>query len=325
MSRPTSENSSLDTVASSAVSGATFARALMANTFVFSGAGPGTGQSTGRDSRYRSGASTLTRSDSATLPKSDFASMQSQHRSVNSWSLEAPSEPSAAEGVPPVPGNAEQVYVPPQTQRDRESGERSVSRSPPALRVDETAAGTPSLASAIASALAELPSIPSPTSTSTFTSSSSQSPHPSGVPYSGKELENFIDNYYSITDQTTPSVVSPPPPPDERERQRPFQPPFSPITEETTAQLTPATPYNTQDATSALLGIKSPSESTKSSPSPPAPKRNTSQSSHLSTDKITLPSGRTSASTGGGTSLFPLPIHSYYTYFQRKSAQPPPF
>ncbi|KAG5725662.1 hypothetical protein E4T56_gene14867, partial [Termitomyces sp. T112] len=52
--------SSPDTIAS-AVSGATFARALMANTFVLSGSG------SGRDSRYRSGGSTLTRTDSATL------------------------------------------------------------------------------------------------------------------------------------------------------------------------------------------------------------------------------------------------------------------
>ncbi|KAG5724573.1 hypothetical protein E4T56_gene10388, partial [Termitomyces sp. T112] len=59
-SRPTSQTSSPDTIAS-AVSGATFARALMANTFVLSGSG------SGRDSRYRSGGSTLTRTDSATL------------------------------------------------------------------------------------------------------------------------------------------------------------------------------------------------------------------------------------------------------------------
>ncbi|KAG6895494.1 hypothetical protein C0992_001009 [Termitomyces sp. T32_za158] len=201
--RPTSDNSTLDT-ASSAVSGATFARALMANTFVLSGGGGGTSASASgsasasRDSRYRSDVSALSRTDSATLPGADFAFLQSQTQSPHrSWTLSPPPPPVP----PPVPDNAEQVYVPPQTPRAPDS--------PPALAlhvdvdVDPTAPSTPSLASAIASALALLP----PTSPA-------------------RDLEHVLEYY-----------VSDPP------RTFNFHPPFSPISEETSAQLSPPSPY----------------------------------------------------------------------------------
>lgn len=104
-SRPLSEISSAE---SSAVSGQTLARALLGNSFVLS--------SDARSSRYRSGFGGLVRSDSATLPRGDHPLMNSPH-----WrdrALSGTSDTFAADpDVPPVPSNADKVYVPPQTPR----------------------------------------------------------------------------------------------------------------------------------------------------------------------------------------------------------------
>ncbi|KAG6915126.1 hypothetical protein DXG01_013179 [Tephrocybe rancida] len=94
---------------SSAVSGTTLARSLTANTFVLLG--------DARQLRYRSGCSNLTRADSATLPRGESGVINSSY-----WedrvNMELVLSPTVMEDVPPVPGNAELVYVPPQTQRE---------------------------------------------------------------------------------------------------------------------------------------------------------------------------------------------------------------
>lgn len=104
-SRPLSE---ISTAESSAVSGQTLARALLGNSFVLS--------SDTRSSRYRSGFGGLVRSDSATLPRGDHPLLNSPY-----WrdrTLSVASDNFAADiKAPPVPANADKVYVPPQTPR----------------------------------------------------------------------------------------------------------------------------------------------------------------------------------------------------------------
>ena len=102
-SRPVSQ---ISTSASSVMSGATLARAIMANSFVLSDF---------RTSGYRSGFSTLTRTDSATLPNGDYPFLNSpywrERFSIGDSLLSPRSAPPPP--VPPVPENAEHVYVPP--------------------------------------------------------------------------------------------------------------------------------------------------------------------------------------------------------------------
>ncbi|KAK0469123.1 uncharacterized protein EV420DRAFT_9410 [Desarmillaria tabescens] len=110
-SRPTSQISSVEE--SSAVSGSTLARALMANSFVLS--------SDTRLSRHRSGASSLVRTDSATLPRGEHPFLNSpviQDRTL-SWGSQFSSSlsPASSEAVPPIPFNAELVYSPPKNPR----------------------------------------------------------------------------------------------------------------------------------------------------------------------------------------------------------------
>ncbi|KAF9261753.1 hypothetical protein L218DRAFT_905267 [Marasmius fiardii PR-910] len=104
-SRPESLYSGEDVSASaSAVSGTTLARALIGNSYILSDE---------RTSKYRSGGSILTRADSATLPRDD----------LSLWS--SPVLVSARErfiggmghDIPPVPANADSVYIPPKNPR----------------------------------------------------------------------------------------------------------------------------------------------------------------------------------------------------------------
>ncbi len=104
-SRPLSE---VSTAESSAVSGQTLARALLGNSFVLS--------NDNRSSRYKSGFGGLVRSDSATLPRGDHPLMNSPY--LRDRNLSGTSDTFANDyGVPPVPPNADKVYVPPQTPR----------------------------------------------------------------------------------------------------------------------------------------------------------------------------------------------------------------
>ncbi|KNZ79140.1 hypothetical protein J132_01188 [Termitomyces sp. J132] len=226
----------------------------MANTFVLSGSG------SGRDSRYRSGGSTLTRTDSATLPKSEFVSVSNVN--TNSWSSGGSVQFSPGSGIPPVPGNAEKVYVPPQTQRAsvERSMQRSAKESEPEhkLHTPPTHSDTPSLASTIALALSErLPISHTPLDTPSPSSAPASSPL-SSAPSSARDLDHVLD-YYSFADTPTPT------PPDSDE-QHVFRPPFSPIIEESASQLSPPTPYE-RERDAAALGARSP-ESVQSAISP---------------------------------------------------------
>ncbi|KAK7062901.1 hypothetical protein VNI00_000398 [Paramarasmius palmivorus] len=101
-SRPTSMYSG-DDAGASAVSGTTLARALIGNSYVLSDE---------RMSKYRSGGSVLTRADSATLPRGE-------HPYLSSPLSAGDARISGLDGshVPPVPSNADQVYIPPKNPR----------------------------------------------------------------------------------------------------------------------------------------------------------------------------------------------------------------
>ncbi|ESK88647.1 hypothetical protein Moror_3050 [Moniliophthora roreri MCA 2997] len=104
-SRPASVYSGED-VSASAISGTTLARALIGNSYVLSDE---------RNSKYRSGGSVLTRADSATLPRGEHPylssplSLSARERKI--------SGPESSSFVPPVPANAEAVYIPPRNPR----------------------------------------------------------------------------------------------------------------------------------------------------------------------------------------------------------------
>ncbi|KAG7095669.1 hypothetical protein E1B28_006386 [Marasmius oreades] len=88
----------------SAVSGTTLARALIGNSYILSDE---------RASKYRSGASILTRADSATLPRDDSSLLSSpvlasaRERFISGMGHD----------IPPVPANADSVYIPPKNRR----------------------------------------------------------------------------------------------------------------------------------------------------------------------------------------------------------------
>ncbi|KAF5384185.1 hypothetical protein D9615_003240 [Tricholomella constricta] len=130
-SRPTSQLSSPE---SSAVSGTTLARALLANPYVLS--------AESRASRYRSGGSELTRTDSATLPRGEFSFIHSPNRRDGA-SLDLALSPGAVliGPVPPVPENAEKVYVPPRTTRQSTDARERLKTPPSSGREGE---GVPS-------------------------------------------------------------------------------------------------------------------------------------------------------------------------------------
>ncbi|KAG6915121.1 hypothetical protein DXG01_013174, partial [Tephrocybe rancida] len=254
-SRPTSTISSPE---SSAVSGTTLARALMANTFVLSG--------DTRQSRYRSGGSNLTRTDSATLPRGEYGVIYSPYWKDRA-SMELALSPGAMEDVPPVPGNAELVYVPPQTQREANDSRNKKSPDDAAPEGNSQASFSNADAPAPAPSLSleslpgtskkrdasPTPPAPAPSDQNKNKSQSRRysirpdmdvaslahsntsdggfsSPPASEPPSSAKDLDNVLD-YYSFADSPEPTT------------ERSFRPPFSPITEETSSQLSPPTPF----------------------------------------------------------------------------------
>ncbi|KAL0579914.1 hypothetical protein V5O48_002085 [Marasmius crinis-equi] len=86
----------------SAVSGTTLARALIGNSYVLSDE---------RASKYRSGGSVLTRADSATLPREEMpywsSPISGRERNLSG----------VGDDVPPIPANADSVYMPPKNRR----------------------------------------------------------------------------------------------------------------------------------------------------------------------------------------------------------------
>lgn len=229
-SRPLSSQS----IASSAISGTTIARALMSNSFVLS---------TDRSSLHRTG---LTRTDSATLPNWEWNSHNDRF--------------SIGSDAPPIPPNAELLYEPPRRSRNegkrsKQSSTASISpkippetpsisnntrlnsvivnaddfdldpgtppRTPPRPTIDE--AMTPDQAGQQTTVESQLLSQDSDTPSSPLSS----------CPTSPKELEGLL-NYYSLPDSPEMLVAA-----------RGFRPMFSPITEESSSQSSPPTPYRT--------------------------------------------------------------------------------
>jgi len=242
-------------VASSAISGTTIARALMSNSFILS---------TDRSSLHRSGTGAgLTRTDSATLPNWEWNS-HSDRFSIGS-------------DAPPIPLNAELLYEPPRISRNE--GKRSKSstaslspkipsetpsinnntrlnstivnaddfdletfppgtlpHTPPRVSIDE--AMTPDRASQQTTVESQLLSQDSDTLSS-----------PSSSHTSPKELEGLL-NYYSLPDSPELLIAT-----------RGFRPMFSPITEESASQSSPPTPYRSDkrdSLKSQLVGGRSP-------------------------------------------------------------------
>lgn len=253
--RTTRPLSSLSDIASSAISGTTIARALMSNSFVLS---------TDPSSLYRSGTSAgLTRTDSTTLPN---------------WEWNSPNDSfSVASDAPPVPLNAELLYEPPRISRNEgKRSKHSTSSSPsPKIPLD-----TPSISnntrlnSIIVNADVDfdletfLPGIPgtpprlsideAPDQASqrirvdsqllSQDSDTTSSPL-SSYNTSPKELEGLL-NYYSLPDSPEMLVAA-----------RGFRPMFSPITEESSSQLSPPTPYRSDKRDSQgqpVVGGRSP-------------------------------------------------------------------
>ncbi|KAF8892975.1 hypothetical protein BD779DRAFT_1508058 [Infundibulicybe gibba] len=216
VSRPESQSS---TAESSAVSGTTLARALMANTFVLS--------ADTRASRYRSGVSVLTRSDSATLPQGEHPYLASPFwREGNAESMSAPGsgqsrcQPSQSES---------QMNLEPITRRiTRISEVPSTTSSIPERYVNEVQPATPD-ASDPPSDRGYDPHLLSPPTSSLLPHSPGQSSTSEG-PSSAKDIENVLD-YYSFPDTPDPSAMD-----------TSFKPTFSPISEESISQLSPRSP-----------------------------------------------------------------------------------
>ena len=240
--RTTRPLSSQSDIASSAISGTTIARALMSNSFILS---------TDPSSLYRSGTGAgLTRTDSATLPSWEWNSHNDRF--------------SVGSDAPPIPLNAELLYEPPR--RSRNEGKRSKQSSIGSLS-PKIPPETPSISnntrfnSVIVSAdvdldLETLPPgtqplenplmpprlaideamAPDQASQQTPVETQRQDPDIPSSPLSSchtspKELEGLL-NYYSLPDSPELLVTA-----------RGFRPMFSPITEESSSQLSPPTPY----------------------------------------------------------------------------------
>ena len=256
----------------------------MANSFAFS--------ADHRGSRYRSGVS-LVRADSATLPRGEFSLLHSPHwRERTNSGGELTLSPSSAltPPVPPVPDNAELVYVPPKAARhtpesrskrydsatvttpsDRGSdsgmtsplanGElqvlRRTARVPgqnvsPLPKPHDPAAAPPGCdQSSVTDAhppkdvpdqdpkplqpVSPPDPTPSPSPSSLKQESdksldSAVSPVASEPPSSGRDIDNVLD-YYSLNDNSSDIAV------------HGFRPAFSPISEETSSQVSPASAY----------------------------------------------------------------------------------
>lgn len=261
--------SSLSSPVSSAVSGTTLARQLMANPYVLS-----YDSQSNRSSRYRSFVG-LARSDSTTLPRADY---------LDQFTV----DPEA----PPIPLNADILYVAPKTPRTpvegRLSGKSlrrrgSTGSIATKLDYDPTSPSTRpnSLILSPTEPLPPVPQLPHTTTVSPLPRSEAvyqnladkkhippainlaaaqngfhqptrplsdyASPSTSDTA-SPKQLEDVLD-YYSFPDNGTPP--------------RGYRPIFTPITEESLSQLSPPAPYRSERRESQriqLMGARSPSK-----------------------------------------------------------------
>ena len=226
-------------VASSAISGTTIARALMSNSFILS---------TDRSSLHRSSTGAgLTRTDSATLPNWEWNSHNDRF--------------SIGSDAPPIPLNAELLYEPPRRSRNEEKRSKqssTASLSPKIPSETPSISNNTRLNSVIANAddfdleifpPGSLPHTPPRVTIDDAMTSDRASQHtrvdsqllsqdsdtissPSSYNTSPKELEGLL-NYYSLPDSPEILIAT-----------RGFRPMISPITEESaTLSSLPPTPY----------------------------------------------------------------------------------
>ncbi|CAA7269931.1 unnamed protein product [Cyclocybe aegerita] len=289
--KPLRPMSLLDTPASSAVSGTNFARALLSNAFVL--------PNDNRLSRFRTSTVGLTRSDSTTLPRGDHAGPSSYHDRF-SVGPDAPPVPSNA-GFLYEPPKKSRAALEWREKKRQELKRRSSTGSLHPKILPETPSYDRPI-SALLSPGAEfdlndlnslllkspalvqtppppprspLPPTPQPkrveesktveltptpaarplpigpqTPSSDFLSLLSPAPSSDGLP-SGKNLESDdVLNYYSHPDSPEPLMTGG------------YRPGVSPISEETSSQLSPPTPYRdrreSQRSTGTPLGARSP-------------------------------------------------------------------
>lgn len=223
-------------VASSAISGTTIARALMSNSFILS---------TDRSSLHRSSTGAgLTRTDSATLPNWEWNSHNDRF--------------SIGSDAPPIPLNAELLYEPPRRSRNDEKRSKqssTASLSPKIPPETPSISNNTRLSSVIAHAddsdletfpPGTLPQTPPRLSVDEAMTSDRASQRttvdsqlqdsdtlssPSSCNTSPKELEGLL-NYYSLPDSPEVLIAT-----------RGFRPMISPITEESASLSSPPTPY----------------------------------------------------------------------------------
>ncbi|KAJ7595026.1 hypothetical protein C8J56DRAFT_1023431 [Mycena floridula] len=257
----------------SAVSGRTLARALIGNSFVLS--------SDQRTSRYRSGASNLTRIDSATLPNGEDPFLNSPYRYRSSVASDGTTPETSRRGSPLPPIPHPELYSPPTRKTSRHfspefrtelknavsigsvlSPELSADSNKDVEEVNPTA-----FTSSRVSRISEKSSVPSTPENFRSNGGSSQSLVPSPllleppavdrpvsqllsassiVPPSTAPSSASLDVLDYYQQDSSPGLIPPPPPPPLPLNMAPtgFMPMFSPISEESSSQLSPPTPYN---------------------------------------------------------------------------------
>ena len=267
---------SLDEPSASAVSGRTLARALIGNSFALS--------NDRRTSRYRSGTSILTRSDSATLPFGEhpFYNFTRENDTFSPGSRGG----SIIPPVPPLPElytsptrsagsrnrtpdgrldtkTIESVMTPPPGEEDLADPEPisisfKRSRVSKISEANSSELSTPSKSAdgssqnLIPPPLNLEPETPASRPTSQLASPQDSLNAPSSTTRSSGSLENVLD-YYQL--ESSPGLVVPPPPPLPPGA---FQPIFTPITEESSSQLSPPAPYKGNDSPrKVVLGVSS--------------------------------------------------------------------
>ncbi|KAJ4490346.1 hypothetical protein J3R30DRAFT_70335 [Lentinula aciculospora] len=273
-SRPDSMHSG-DEYSASAVSGTTLARALIGNTFVLS--------SDERAARYQSWGSVLTRTDSATLPRDEtpfFSPPMSHSTPDNNHSL-VPLPPNAdSVYIPPknprrisdarrkrqstgslIPrsdsegelslGRSSSIGLPPPTDDQQSQSVLSISETETAILNNKTSLPNneniaPPSASDSLNPLSPYLSPNPGRPTSRASSDGGSSNRPTSSTSSGKDYDTMLDDYYANADPMSPAspetVSSGGHIPFTLDSPH-FRPPFSPITEESSSQLSPPTPY----------------------------------------------------------------------------------
>ncbi|KAF9029518.1 hypothetical protein BDZ89DRAFT_1065306 [Hymenopellis radicata] len=246
--RPSSQ-ASIDEL--SALSGSTLARALMANSFVLS---------SDHASRHRSGASSIVQMDSATLPAGEHPFLGSPMIRDRTLSWNPSASPNTPGLVPPVPTNAELVYSPPLhfrredkpkpsertgsvKRRSRDSDSLAYFKSPDASMPNDSVPSERLHCIVETSPTIEAPRFADNDSTSVDATAQTTTTRPESVGASSmpqaitpstatsstseKDIGGVLD-YYELPISPEPGTTN-----------NGFKLPFSPISEESTSQLSP--------------------------------------------------------------------------------------